>query len=97
MNIEPVLGTLCVPCYAPLISQSYDVADHPVDIEETWQLVASSDNQDEAPTSFSVTCSGAPTLFFSSKIIHSLAAFVVASVDSKVIYLNTFITSTIDM
>lgn len=42
-----------------MTSQTYDAAYHPADIEETWQLVASSGNQEETPTSFSIVCVGA--------------------------------------
>lgn len=37
-------ATLFIPWGASFTSQVYDEAYHPADIEETWQLVASSDN-----------------------------------------------------
>ena len=45
-----------------MISQTYDSNGHPVDVVEAWQLVASADNEGEAPSTFSITCTGALTL-----------------------------------
>ena len=44
--------------FTPL--QTYDIADHPVDTTEAWQLVANDGNMADAPSNFSITCAGDP-------------------------------------
>jgi len=49
--------------------QTYDTAEHPVDITESWQLVANSGNMEDAPSSFSITCAGDPKVVISSSCV----------------------------
>lgn len=49
--------------------QTYDIAGHPVDINESWQLVGGVNNQEEAPASFSITCAGEFTVSISASYV----------------------------